>query len=43
MIMNRLADGIDMVIHGYVFIECDAENCYIVSQRDLRTGSLAIL
>ena len=38
--MNGLADGIDMVIHGYVFIECDAKNFYMVSQRDLRTGNV---
>ena len=26
MIMNRLADGIDMVIHGQIFIKCDDKN-----------------
>ena len=38
--MNGLADGIDMVIHGKIFIECDAKNFYMVSQRDLRTGNV---
>jgi len=30
--MNRLADGIDMIIHEQVFIEHDAEKFYMVSQ-----------
>jgi len=40
MTMNRLTDGNDMVIHGKVFIECDAKNFCMVSQRDMRTGNV---
>jgi len=39
-IMNRLADGIDVVIHGQIFIECDAKNFYMVGQRDLAASDI---
>jgi len=33
MIMNRLADGIEMVIHGQVIIECDASSVDVMLTR----------
>ena len=40
MIMNRFADGICMVIHGQIFIQCDAKNFCMVSQWDLRASNV---
>ena len=38
--MNRFADGTDMVIHGYIFIECDAKNFYMVSKGSWEPATL---
>jgi len=34
MIINGFPYGINVVIHGQIFIECDAKNFYMVSHWD---------
>ena len=36
--MHWFAEGIDIVINGQIFMECDAKNVYMVRQRDVRAS-----